>query len=64
MGHELRVEVDRDLCISSGECERLAPAAFALDDEDIAVVVDPSAVDAETLRAAERSCPSGAIRVF
>ena len=39
------VDVDRDLCIGSGTCVRLAPGVFALDDEEISVVVDPHAAD-------------------
>src|SRR5207249_4140816 len=63
MSHNLKVEVDRDVCIGSGDCARLAPTAFALDDDDRAYVLDPESVDAETLRQAERNCPSGAIAV-
>src|SRR5438067_13224668 len=63
MPHNLKVEVDRSVCIGSGDCARLAPTAFALDDDDKAYVLDPESVDAETLRQAERSCPSGAISV-
>src|SRR5437870_4770638 len=63
MAHNLKVEVDRDICIGSGDCARLAPTAFALDEDDRAYVLDPESVDAETLRQAERSCPSGAIVV-
>src|SRR5919204_6203509 len=63
MPHNLKVEVDRDVCIGSGDCARLARTAFALDDEDKAYVLDPESVDAETLRQAERSCPSGAITI-
>ena len=63
MANNLKVAVDRDVCIGSGDCARLAPTAFALDDDDKAYVLDPESVDAETLRQAERSCPSGAITV-
>jgi CDGSH iron-sulfur domain-containing protein 3 len=63
MSHNLSVHVDRAVCIGSGDCVRIAPSAFALDDEDRAVVLDSSSVDADTLRQAERSCPSGAITV-
>jgi ferredoxin len=62
MGHGLKAEVDADLCIGSGDCVRFAPGAFELMD-DIAAVLDPEAVDADTLKRAERSCPTGAIRV-
>src|SRR4051812_4583615 len=63
MPHNLQVEVDRSVCIGSGDCVRLAPTAFALDDDDKAYVLDAESADAETLRQAERSCPSGAITV-
>jgi ferredoxin len=57
----LKVSVDRDLCIGSGNCANLAPRAFALDEQQISVVIDPEAATEEQLRAAERSCPVGAI---
>jgi ferredoxin len=60
---KVTVEVDRLVCIGSGDCVRVAPGTFALDEEDIAVVTDPSASTLELLQAAERSCPSGAIRL-
>jgi ferredoxin len=63
MTHSLKVEVDRDLCIGSGDCERRAPTVFTVDDEGLAVVLDPSSVDEETLRSAAASCPSGAISI-
>jgi ferredoxin len=61
--HNLRVEVDRMVCMRSGDCARLAPQAFTIDEEEIAVVTDPSAVGEDTLRLVERNCPSGAISV-
>jgi len=63
MAHNLKVEVDRDVCIGSGDCARIAPTAFVLADDGFAHVLDPSTVDEETLRQAQRSCPSGAITV-
>ena len=59
----LKVTVDRDLCIGSGNCVRLAKGAFALDEQLISTVVDPSAASEDDLRSAERSCPVGAIWV-
>lgn len=38
-----------------------APKVFALDDENKAVVLDPSAVDEKTLLEAAESCPENAI---
>jgi ferredoxin len=56
-----RIEIDRDLCIGSANCTRLARGVFSLDDDDVAVLVDPDAADAAAIRRAERSCPTGAI---
>jgi ferredoxin len=64
MTRELKVEIDRLVCIGSGTCARLAPSAFKVDENGRAVVLDPSSVDEKRLRSAERVCPSGAIRVF
>jgi len=38
-----------------------APTVFALDEENKAVVLDPSSVDDETLLEAAESCPENAI---
>jgi ferredoxin len=59
----LHVDVDRELCIGSGTCVRLAPRAFALDDEEISVVVDPEAAGEDKLRLAAEACPTEAIRI-
>lgn len=59
----LHVYVDPELCIGSGSCVRLAPGAFALDDEGVAEAIDPDAAPEDRLRLAARSCPTGAISV-
>jgi ferredoxin len=59
----IHVDVDRDLCIGSGTCVRLAPGVFALDEEEISVVVDPQAADISKLRLAAEGCPTEAIRI-
>ena len=59
----VRVEVDRELCVGSESCVQLAPGAFTIGEDGIAIVADHSAVDIEKLKLAEKSCPSGAIRV-
>ena len=41
----MRVRVDRDLCTGLGNCVALAPTVFELDDDNKAVVLDPSSVD-------------------
>jgi ferredoxin len=56
------VSIDRDACISSGNCVADSPAAFDFDDDDIAVVKEGVAAlpDDRLLRVA-RNCPAGAI---
>ena len=56
------VSIDRDACISSGNCVADSPGAFDFDDDDIAVVKDGAAElpDDRLLRVA-RNCPAGAI---
>jgi ferredoxin len=59
----IRVEIDRDLCIGSGTCVRLAPGVFALDEEEISVVLNPDAADISKLQLAAEACPTEAIRI-
>jgi len=59
----LQVRVDRDLCIGVGNCVAFAPTVFKLDEENKAVVLDPSSVDDDTLLEAAESCPEQAIIV-
>ena len=59
----LHVEIDRDVCMGSGNCVFQAPGAFELDDDGIATVVDPSAASEENVRIAAARCPSKAITV-
>lgn len=59
----LHVEIDRDVCMGSGNCVYEAPGAFDLDDDSVATVADPSAVDEEKVLAAARKCPTRAITV-
>ena len=55
--HGLRVEIDRDLCVGFGDCVDVAPDAFELDDENVAVFTCPESVDREQILAACRECP-------
>ena len=59
----MKVRVDRDLCIGVSNCVAFAPTVFELDDENKAVVLDPSSVDEDTLLEAAESCPENAIIV-
>jgi len=57
----MKVKVDRELCIGVSNCTAIAPTVFKLDDEDKAVVLDPSSVDEQTILEAAESCPQNAI---
>ena len=61
--NRIHVEVDRALCIGSGDCVDTAPDVFQLDDEDKAVVVDPDGADTDTVLEAAGNCPVTAIFV-
>jgi ferredoxin len=57
------VSVDRDLCIGTGDCARLAPLAFRVSDLDFISEVLPGALatDPGLLREAAAACPVEAI---
>ncbi len=59
----MEARVDRDLCIGVGNCVAYAPTVFKLDEENKAVVLDPSSIDDDTLLEAAESCPENAIIV-
>jgi ferredoxin len=61
---ELRVRIDRTLCVGFGDCITEAPEAFVLDESGTAIFVDLGAVDRERLLRACDSCPVDAITVW
>ncbi len=61
---ELRVRIDRTLCVGFGHCITEAPEAFVLDDSGTAVFVKPDAVERERLLRACDACPVDAITVW
>ena len=54
----LEVEIDRDVCMGSGNCVYEAPGVFDLDDDSVAIVVDPAASPRTRSSAAARKCPT------
>ncbi|HVA06629.1 MAG TPA: ferredoxin [Acidimicrobiales bacterium] len=60
---DLDVVIDSDVCMGSGNCISTAPDVFALDDDSVAFVVDPSAPPEDTVVTAARNCPTRAITV-
>jgi ferredoxin len=61
----IEVSVDPDLCIGSGDCVRIAPQAFQIDEAAGVSVPLPGAgdVDVEVLLRAARTCPTQSIRL-
>jgi ferredoxin len=62
--HGMRLCIDRSLCVGFGDCVDIAPEAFKLDDESIAILVEPDRVDRERLLRACDACPVDAITVW
>lgn len=60
----MKVEVDRELCISAASCVAIAPNTFALDEEGIAIVKKQDGDARDTILQAAQSCPVNAIKVF
>ena len=61
--NRVHVEVDRGLCIGSGDCVDTAPDVFRLDEEDKAVVIDPDGAPVDDIVEAAQNCPVSAITV-
>ena len=62
---DLRVQIDRNLCVGFGDCIEAAEAAFELDGEGIATFADGiDDVDRESLLTACEECPVDAIAVL
>lgn len=60
---DLRIIIDRDLCVGFGDCVTEAPEAFELDADDVAVFVRPGDLSRERLLKACASCPVDALTV-
>ena len=60
----LRIEINLDACMGSGNCSFWAPGVFDLDDDGIAIVIDAEAADDEKIVLAGQGCPTQAISIF
>ena len=61
---DLTLRIDRTLCVGFGDCVELAPDAFELDDEQIAVFTDPVETPRDKLLKACEMCPVDALIVL
>jgi ferredoxin len=61
---QLRVRIDRTLCVGFGDCITAAPDAFALDGDDVVVFLSPESVNPLQLVRACASCPVDALTVW
>jgi len=59
----IRIVIDRERCVGSGNCLYWAPGTFDLGDDGVSVVVDPEGDDEERIRVAAEGCPTRAITV-
>ena len=59
----LRITIDRQRCVGSGNCLYWAPATFDLDDDGVSMVIDPVGDDDERIRVAAEGCPTRSISV-
>lgn len=57
----MKISIDRDKCMGSGNCAFHAPHTFAIDDEVKAVVLDPDGDPTAAVTNAVEGCPTGAI---
>lgn len=61
---KLKITVDKELCIASGDCAETAPVVFDFDAEGKSEVVNPEGAPAAVVVSAARSCPVRAITVI
>ena len=61
---ELRVRIDRTLCVGFGDCITEAPEAFVLDESGTAIFLNLDGVERERLLRVCDSCPVDAITVW
>ncbi len=59
----LAIEINREVCMGSGNCSFWAPAVFDLDDDGVAIVIDAAGDTEEKVILAAQGCPTQAITV-
>jgi ferredoxin len=59
----VKVEIDRERCMGSGNCIYWAGEVFDIGDDLVAVVIGDPAAHRERVELAAEHCPTNAIRV-
>ena len=59
-----RIVIDRSACIGARSCVLVSEKIFAMDDQNLAYIVDPDADEDENLKLAAQSCPVLAIHLY
>jgi ferredoxin len=64
-GISMKVELEADKCVASGQCVLAAMEVFDQDDDGIAILLDdhPAAEHRDGVREAVAVCPAAAIRL-
>ncbi len=57
----MKIEIDKQLCVSVATCVAIASNTFELDDEGIAILKKGKHDNEETILQAAKSCPVNAI---
>ena len=60
---QLKITIDCDDCIGDGACVDAAPATFAMNDDDKAILLVDSTDDRSTIVEAAETCPVDVITV-
>jgi ferredoxin len=61
---DLRVVIQRDLCVGFAQCVDVAEDAFVVDDDEVVAFVTPEQTGRERLIEACKACPVEALQVF
>jgi ferredoxin len=57
----IEIAIDREVCMGSGNCSFWAPGVFDLDDDGVAIVIDPNGAPEDKIILAAQGCPTQAI---
>lgn len=61
---DLRICIDRTLCVGFADCIREGERAFVLDGEGVVTFLEPDTIDRDALVAACDACPVDALTVW